>query len=165
MNAALPPAEGCLLYMYGEFLMHGHCHWYNTRIDSPRELIPPHVCPVYATYATMHTHVRPGEYISVASQKDTEEADIAKERAEQAKGPEAQMREQEELAQIYVSVRTTPLLRTRKMGGRSAAGRIAVKGCVTHLHGVQMSHTLPHAHKCSAREGCDREQVWSARRM
>lgn len=44
-----------------------------------------------------------GEYISVASQKDAEEADIAKERAEQAKGPEAQAREFEELVAIYMA--------------------------------------------------------------
>jgi hypothetical protein len=46
-----------------------------------------------------------GEYISVASQKDAEEADIEKERLEQLKGPEARMRELEELAGIYVAVR------------------------------------------------------------
>lgn len=45
-----------------------------------------------------------GEYISVASQKDAEEADIEKERAEQRKGPAARQRELEELAQIYVNV-------------------------------------------------------------
>jgi len=43
-----------------------------------------------------------GEYISVYSQRDTEMADLAKERAEHAKGPEAQAAELEELAQIYV---------------------------------------------------------------
>lgn len=43
-----------------------------------------------------------GEYISVASQKDTEEADIEKEREEQAKGPAARMREFEELVVIYM---------------------------------------------------------------
>ena len=40
-----------------------------------------------------------GEYISVSSQKDTEEADVEKERAQLEKGPEAEL---EELAQIYV---------------------------------------------------------------
>jgi VIT1/CCC1 family predicted Fe2+/Mn2+ transporter len=45
-----------------------------------------------------------GEYISVASQKDAEEADIEKERAEQRKGPAAQARELEELAAIYEEV-------------------------------------------------------------
>lgn len=44
-----------------------------------------------------------GEYISVAGQRDTEEADIQKEREQQAKGPEAQRHELEELAQIYVN--------------------------------------------------------------
>ncbi|CAL8470039.1 g9581 [Coccomyxa elongata] len=43
-----------------------------------------------------------GEYISVASQKDTEEADVEKERRQQEKGPEAREHELEELAQIYV---------------------------------------------------------------
>ncbi|KAF6265570.1 Ccc1 family [Scenedesmus sp. NREL 46B-D3] len=43
-----------------------------------------------------------GEYISVSSQKDAEEADIEKERQEQLKGPEARQREFEELVQIYV---------------------------------------------------------------
>lgn len=38
-----------------------------------------------------------GEYISVSSQKDAEEADIEKERLEQLKGPEARQREFEEL--------------------------------------------------------------------
>lgn len=43
-----------------------------------------------------------GEYISVAGQKDAEEADIETERREQAKGPHAQQKELEELTQIYV---------------------------------------------------------------
>lgn len=49
-----------------------------------------------------------GEYISVASQKDAEEADIEKERAEQRKGPEAQQRELEELTQIYIDRGLSP---------------------------------------------------------
>jgi VIT1/CCC1 family predicted Fe2+/Mn2+ transporter len=44
-----------------------------------------------------------GEYVSVSSQRDAEHADIKKEIEEQLKGPEAQARELEELAQIYVS--------------------------------------------------------------
>ena len=43
-----------------------------------------------------------GEYISVASQRDAEEADIAKEIAEQKKGEEARLLELEELTMIYV---------------------------------------------------------------
>jgi hypothetical protein len=43
-----------------------------------------------------------GEYISVASQKDTEQADVDKERIAQEKGPEMRARELEELTQIYV---------------------------------------------------------------
>lgn len=44
-----------------------------------------------------------GEYISVASQHDAEQADIEKEREQQRKGPEAQQRELEELTQIYIN--------------------------------------------------------------
>jgi cobalamin biosynthesis protein CbiD len=40
-----------------------------------------------------------GEYVSVSSQSDTEQADLAKERRELAEAPEF---EQQELAQIYV---------------------------------------------------------------
>lgn len=40
-----------------------------------------------------------GEYVSVSSQSDTEQADLAKEERELREYPEA---EQEELAQIYV---------------------------------------------------------------
>ena len=42
-----------------------------------------------------------GEYVSVSSQRDIEQAEIAKERAEQAKGPEARAKELLELTQIY----------------------------------------------------------------
>jgi vacuolar iron transporter family protein len=42
-----------------------------------------------------------GEYVSVASQRDAEHADIQLELQEQLKGPEAQQRELEELTQIY----------------------------------------------------------------
>jgi hypothetical protein len=43
-----------------------------------------------------------GEYISVSSQKDSEEADLEKERLEQLKGPEARQREFEELVSRFV---------------------------------------------------------------
>jgi VIT1/CCC1 family predicted Fe2+/Mn2+ transporter len=43
-----------------------------------------------------------GEYISVSSQRDTELADIEKERQEQLKGPEARAKELEELTGIYM---------------------------------------------------------------
>lgn len=43
-----------------------------------------------------------GEYVSVSSQRDAEKADIEKEILEQLKGPEAQLRELDELTQIYV---------------------------------------------------------------
>lgn len=44
-----------------------------------------------------------GELVSVYSQKDTERADIAREIAEQNKGPEAQENELRELQEIYIS--------------------------------------------------------------
>ncbi|KAJ3299173.1 hypothetical protein HK104_009777 [Borealophlyctis nickersoniae] len=44
-----------------------------------------------------------GEYVSVASQKDAEHADMIREKAEFLKGPAAQRRELEELAGIYES--------------------------------------------------------------
>ncbi len=43
-----------------------------------------------------------GEYISVASQRDTEQADVDKERAAQNSGPQIRQQELDELAQIYV---------------------------------------------------------------
>jgi VIT1/CCC1 family predicted Fe2+/Mn2+ transporter len=43
-----------------------------------------------------------GEYISVSSQRDSELADIEKERQEQLKGPAARAKELEELAGIYM---------------------------------------------------------------
>eukprot|EP00270_Netrium_digitus_P002913 TRINITY_DN13302_c0_g1_i2.p1 TRINITY_DN13302_c0_g1~~TRINITY_DN13302_c0_g1_i2.p1 ORF type:complete len:289 (-),score=53.26 TRINITY_DN13302_c0_g1_i2:344-1210(-) len=43
-----------------------------------------------------------GEYISVYGQRDTEEADVEKERLEFAKGPEAVERETQELTNIYI---------------------------------------------------------------
>jgi VIT1/CCC1 family predicted Fe2+/Mn2+ transporter len=46
-----------------------------------------------------------GEYVSVSSQSDTEQADLARERAELASQPES---EREELAQIYVKRGLTP---------------------------------------------------------
>ncbi|KAG2436324.1 hypothetical protein HXX76_006634 [Chlamydomonas incerta] len=51
-----------------------------------------------------------GEYISVASQRDTEMADVEKERQQQAKGPAARARELAELAEIYVGRGLTPEL-------------------------------------------------------
>jgi VIT1/CCC1 family predicted Fe2+/Mn2+ transporter len=44
-----------------------------------------------------------GEYISVSSQRDTELADIEKERQEQLKGPAARKAELDELAAIYMA--------------------------------------------------------------
>jgi hypothetical protein len=44
-----------------------------------------------------------GEFISVAGQRDAEEADIQKERDEQAKGPESRAHELDELTEIYIN--------------------------------------------------------------
>mmetsp|Transcript_2424 Transcript_2424/g.6264 ORF Transcript_2424/g.6264 Transcript_2424/m.6264 type:complete len:272 (-) Transcript_2424:581-1396(-) len=49
-----------------------------------------------------------GEYISVSSQRDTEAADIEKERREQEKGPAARAHELEELTQIYCNRGLSP---------------------------------------------------------
>ena len=43
-----------------------------------------------------------GEYISVASQRDTEQADVDKERRAQEAGPVIRQQELDELTQIYV---------------------------------------------------------------
>ena len=52
-----------------------------------------------------------GEYVSVSSQADTEQADVARERAELAAQPKF---ESQELAAIYVSRGLTPELATRR---------------------------------------------------
>src|SRR5690349_20859805 len=44
-----------------------------------------------------------GEYVSVSAQRDSERADINKEIAEHAKGPESQQHELDELTNIYVN--------------------------------------------------------------
>lgn len=49
-----------------------------------------------------------GELVSVASQKDCEEADIQKEKDMQEKGPDARAHELGELANIYVNRGLTP---------------------------------------------------------
>ena len=54
-----------------------------------------------------------GEYVSVSSQADTEEADLARERAELAEDPRA---EHAELAGIYVAARA-------RTGAGAAGGR------------------------------------------
>jgi hypothetical protein len=72
------------------------------------------------TLTELSPHAWPaGEYISVSSQKDAEEADIEKERLEQLKGPEARQRELDELAGIYVAVRGT----TAAQGGGKSSWR------------------------------------------
>ena len=59
-----------------------------------------------------------GEYVSVSSQSDAEQADLARERAELATQPEA---EREELAQIYVGRGVSPDL------AREVAGQLMEK--------------------------------------
>ena len=51
-----------------------------------------------------------GEYISVSSQKDAEQADIEKERREQEKGPAARKHELQELAQVRFATSPCSLL-------------------------------------------------------
>ena len=68
-----------------------------------RERLPPQLTP--DCHANPHAMPMPGEYISVASQRDAERADIEIERREQEKGPEARARELEELAQVRGCVR------------------------------------------------------------
>ncbi len=58
-----------------------------------------------------------GEYVSVSSQADTEEADMAKERRELAEQPEAEL---EELTQIYVARGVEPAL-ARKVAEQMTA--------------------------------------------
>jgi VIT1/CCC1 family predicted Fe2+/Mn2+ transporter len=53
-----------------------------------------------------------GEYVSVSSQKDAEEADLAKEREEHLKGPLHRQKEFEELRDIYIKKGLTPKLAT-----------------------------------------------------
>jgi len=53
-----------------------------------------------------------GEYVSVSSQKDAEEADLAKEREEHLKGPLHRQKEFEELRDIYIAKGLTPKLAT-----------------------------------------------------
>jgi VIT1/CCC1 family predicted Fe2+/Mn2+ transporter len=53
-----------------------------------------------------------GEYVSVSSQKDAEQADLDKEREEHLKGPLHRQKELEELRNIYIEKGLTPELAT-----------------------------------------------------
>ena len=64
-----------------------------------------------------------GEYISVASQRDTEQADVDKERLAQESGPAVRQQELEELVQIYVERGLTDRL------AREVAVALTEKGC------------------------------------
>lgn len=70
-----------------------------------------------------------GEYISVSSQRDTELADIEKERQEQAKGPEARAKELEELAGIYMERGLSPEL------ARQVAEELTAKDVIRAVSG------------------------------
>jgi VIT1/CCC1 family predicted Fe2+/Mn2+ transporter len=76
-----------------------------------------------------------GEYVSVSSQSDTEEADMARERKELAEQPEAEL---DELTQIYVNRGVEPdLARSHRprcaMAERSSAAKPGVLGSGRHL--------------------------------
>ena len=79
-----------------------------------------------------------GEYISVSSQRDTEQADIEVERREQEKGPEARARELEELISIYqdrgldydLAKQVRPAMRQGAGGGRGP-----LRECTRHAQG------------------------------
>lgn len=63
-----------------------------------------------------------GEYVSVSSQADTEKADLARERAELASGPEAEL---QELTDIYVARGVAPALAlevAKQMTAKDALG-------------------------------------------
>lgn len=78
---------------------------YSAEEDTSSDLLTLARCPCSAHHLSLDISGCPaqavGEYISVASQRDTEQADIEKERQQQAKGPEARQHELEELAEIY----------------------------------------------------------------
>ncbi len=63
-----------------------------------------------------------GEYVSVSSQSDTEQADLARERRELAENPQA---EHDELAEIYVKRGVDPAL------ARQVAGQLMAKDPLT----------------------------------
>ena len=62
-----------------------------------------------------------GEYVSVSSQSDTEQADLARERAELANDPEFEL---DELAKIYAARGVEPAL------ARQVAGQLMAKGAL-----------------------------------
>jgi vacuolar iron transporter family protein len=68
-----------------------------------------------------------GEYVSVSTQRDSERADIEKERKEHAKGPYHRERELQELADIYVNRGLSPAL------ARTVAEELS-KGDVIRVH-------------------------------
>ena len=89
-----------------------------------------------------------GEYISVASQKDTELADVDKERQQQEAGPATRAHELEELAQIYVSRGLD-----YELAKKARAFTAAAPGVPQERHGM-----LSQAHLATWRagpEGCD----------
>lgn len=51
-----------------------------------------------------------GEFISVSSTRDSQAADIAKEKREQEQGPESRAAELQELTEIYIARGLSPVL-------------------------------------------------------
>ena len=78
-----------------------------------------------------------GEYISVASQRDTEQADVDKERAAQNSGPQMRQQELDELAQIYVERGLTERL------AREVAVALTEKDAVRAHARVRCTFLLP----------------------
>ncbi|KAJ3207782.1 hypothetical protein HDU67_007249 [Dinochytrium kinnereticum] len=75
-----------------------------------------------------------GEYVSVASQKDAEVADVKREKAEFLKGPAYETQEMNELAQIYVSRGLCPDLARQVVENlHSSAGGDLNKIVAVHL--------------------------------
>lgn len=84
-------------------LVAGKCTHLRSALHAAFSLDLPHFCFDMMTHTAGALSMAAGEYISVASQKDTELADVDKERQQQEAGPTTRAHELEELAQIYVS--------------------------------------------------------------
>ena len=82
-----------------------------------------------------------GEYISVASQRDTEQADVDKERLAQESGPVIRQQELDELTQIYVERGLTERL------AREVAVALTEKDAVRAHARVKLAWLASHAVK------------------
>jgi len=79
-----------------------------------------------------------GEFISVSSARDSEEADVEKERQEQIKSPSARQAELEELTQIYVERGVSVELARRVAEELSADTELAVRTHARDELGIDM---------------------------